>query len=503
MLVHRDKMQTLLGTYAVGDATCLVDPSLVTLAQDYRRRAQARLQPLDAEGLKKLPAGDYHVSLKIDGEFNLLVYQDSEAILVNPGGTVRAGLPCLEEIASLLDHPEAPSPLVLAGELYYVHECRQRERVHDVLRVARAPQSADELDWLCFTVFDVVGARSFESALLTIHGYGLPRPPWVMTRDRDEIGRYFQKWTEAGGEGLVLRSEQGSYKVKLRHSIDAVVVGFTEAAGDRAGMIHDLLLALLRPDGSYQLIGRVGGGFTDQDRRDWLCDLQDWQVSSTHAETNEGLAYRWVWPRHVIEISVLDVISQTMRSQPILTECLEWQTSEGHEEKRPGLGMWHAIRKLPGVALISPQFVRRRDDKFPVGSDIRLGQVADLIDIPLADLDPRKFDLAKSQVLRRTVWTKKLKGQEMVRKLVLWQTNKAIPLVPGALPDWPAYVIACTDYSPGRAEPLQRDLRASDSREQIEKLWTELEAEKIVQGWQRTAETEHESSALQPKCLVN
>ncbi len=64
-------------------------------------------------------------------------------------------------------------------------------------------------------------------------------------------------------------------------------------------------------------------------------------------------------------------------------------------------------------------------------------------------------------------------------------------------------MIACTDYSPGRAEPMQRDLRASEDREQIEKLWAELEKEKIVKGWQRTGETEQEPSALQPECLAS
>jgi ATP-dependent DNA ligase len=138
-------------------------------------------------------------------------------------------------------------------------------------------------------------------------------------------------------------------------------------------MVHDLLLVLMHPDGCYQLIGRVGGGFTDQDRRDWLCDLQDWQVGSTHTETNDGVGYRWVWPKHVVEISVLDVISHTTRSQPILTECLDWQAAEGR-------GMWLAVRKMPGVVLISSKFARRRDDE-GIGIDVRLAQVADLVEI--------------------------------------------------------------------------------------------------------------------------
>ena len=49
--------------------------------------------------------------------------------------------------------------------------------------------------------------------------------------------------------------------------------------------------------------------------------------------------------------------------------------------------------------------------------------------------------------------------------------------------EYPAYIIACTDYSPDRAEPLQRDIRVSNSRTQIEQLWDDLAKEKIVKGW--------------------
>ena len=40
---------------------------------------------------QKLPATEYHVSRKVDGEFAVLVFEAGEALLVNPGGTVRVG----------------------------------------------------------------------------------------------------------------------------------------------------------------------------------------------------------------------------------------------------------------------------------------------------------------------------------------------------------------------------------------------------------------------------
>jgi hypothetical protein len=128
------------------------------------------------------------------------------------------------------------------------------------------------------------------------------------------------------------------------------------------------------------------------------------------------------------------------------------------------------------VALISPQFIRRREDKGVNAPELRLAQVTALVEVPHADADAHHFTLPASTILRRQVWTKTLKGQTMVRKLLLWATDKAGP-------DYPAFVLACTDYSPGRATPLERDMRVSNDREQINRLWDELQAEKIVKGW--------------------
>jgi hypothetical protein len=484
-------MQTLLGRYAVGDASCLADPGLAAIAQDYRRKAQARMQPLDPEQLhKKLPVAKYHVSLKLDGEFNILVYQDGEAILVNPGGTVRTGLPELERAAW---HFQAAGVrrAVVAGELWWHRPDEGRERVHDVVRVARKPNSDSELLDLRFAAFDLIDldgkehCDSFELVLAILEGLYLDTPPHCLCSKLDDILWQFKLWTDAGHEGIVLRSDQaGSYKIKPRHSIDAVVIGFTQSPA-RPGMVHDLLVALMRPDGTFQVLGRVGGGFTDQDRRNWLCDLQDWIVESDYTEANDGVAYQMVWPKLVIEISVLDVIAQNTRGAPIQAMCLDLRSADRGDGV--ATGCWRMVRKLPLVALIAPQFVRRCDDKGVNATDLRLEQVTALVEVPLVDRDARQCSLPPSQVLRRAAWTKKLKGKTAVRKLILWQTNKNVPLLADGDADFPAYVIAYTDYSPDRQTPLERDIRVSNSRQQIDALWDELVQEKIVKGWIQAA----------------
>jgi hypothetical protein len=479
-LINRARMEIKLGEYAVGPATALTDPLLVNEAQDYRRMTAHRMKPLEADDIvKQFPPGNYHVSLKIDGEFDILVYDFGEVLTVNPGGTVRTGLPLHKEAAELLRNAGVKKAII-AGELHFTKD--KRARVHDVSRVARQPASQAELDGLAFAPFDIISLDGIKNTapfedtwkklIELFHGAARCQVvDFVWHRDAGSIDAQFRKHIAAGAEGTVVRSDSvGVFKLKPRHTLDAVIIGFTESADpDRKGMIHDLLIAVMRADGCLHVLGHVGGGFTNDDRRAFLSDLKDDIVKSEYVEVNDQVAYHMVRPESVIEISVLDTIALTTRGQPINRMVLNWNSGENRYE---------IVRRLPLAALISPQFVRRRDDKMINANDIRMAQVTDLVEVPLADRDARQLNLPQSTLLRREVATKVLKGATMVRKLVMWQTNKE-----SDAEHYPAFVIHYTDFSPNRKTPLERDIRISSSRQQIEDLWNELAAEAFTKGW--------------------
>lgn len=480
-LLHQNRLQIKLGEYATGQASALTEPWLQSSAQDYRRQSASRLMPLDAGAIRKrLPAADYHVSLKIDGEFNMLIYADGEALTVNPGGTVRVNLPFLKEAAELLRQAGRKSA-VIVGELYYVRPDGKRPRVHDVSRVARQPASLAELDGLRFAPFDIIeidGASPpgpFEKTwnrLACIFGAGrhcrLPDAAWV--KSAVDVEKWFHHWVDQGAEGIVVRSDAaGMFKIKPRHSIDAVVIGFTEGTDDRQGMIHDLLVALMRADGCLHVLGHVSVGYSDVERRCFLSDLKDMIVRSDYVEVNDQVAYHMVRPEWVIEVSVLDFVTQSSRGAPINKMVVNWNRADQR---------YQLIRRLPLVSMISPHFVRRREDKAVNPHDLRLQQITDRFDVALADRDARQLNLTRSQVLRRHAYIKQLKGQTLVRKLVMWQTNKERDIE-----DFPAFVIHFTDYSPHRQTALERDIRVSNARAQIDELWRELIAENITKGW--------------------
>jgi hypothetical protein len=151
---------------------------------------------------------------------------------------------------------------------------------------------------------------------------------------------------------------------------------------------------------------------------------------------------------------------------------------------------YRVVRRLPLVSVISPQFVRFRDDKSTSISDVRIDQVAAVVEVPLSDRNALQMTMPKSEILRREVFKKTLKGETMVRKFLMWKTNKE-----NVSREHPAFVIHFTDFSPNRAAPLSRDIRVSNSRQQIDELFEKLKDENIKKGWEPVLDSGQQQTA--------
>ncbi len=481
--IDKARLTIKAGGYGIGPAAALADPMLLPRVQTFRRQFGARMMAFDkAKAARKIPGGEYFVSRKIDGEFTVLIYDGKTVFTVNPGGTVRTGLPFMDEAAKLLKKAKVKNAMI-AGELHVRRPDGKRARVHDVSRVARNPESADDLQTLCFAVFDAVEidgepvtgtyAETWGKLSKWFDGGDLVRPVETVSGEKAaDVVKQFEEWVEEeGSEGVVARSDTGGvFKVKPRHTIDVAVIGFTEGVDDRSGLLHDLLLAVMRADGAFHIIGRVGGGFSDEERVNFLSDLKDLVVESEYAEVNsDRVAYQMVRPDWVIEISCLDLVSQTTRGGSIDRMVLHWN-ADGKQ--------WETVRRLPLVSVISPQFVRIRDDKKVHQDDLSLQQLTDLVEIDKADKTAEDLSLPKSDLLRREVRVKELKGNTMVRKLMMWKTNKE-----EQSDEYPAFVLYLTDFSPNRADPLKREIRVSNDQGQLNGMWEALEKKYFVSGW--------------------
>ena len=481
-LVEKTGIQIRLGDYATANSTMLKDPSILPKVQDYRRMTGGRMYPLDRSDIhRKISSSDYHVSRKIDGEFTAFYFDAENAFSLNPGGTIRMGLPWQAEAEELFQKAGIRHALV-AGELY-IDVPDRRCRVHDVVSIIRQPADQQEMQRIRFAAFDLIEldgepnekpfAETWNVLENTLSDGKLIAPvEWVAADSPKAIERIFKEWVEnEGAEGIIVRSDSaGLYKIKPRYSLDAAVIGFTESTEDRTGMFHDLLLAIVRNDGAIHVLCRVGGGFTDDQRREMLSDLKDMVVASEYAEVNtDHVAYQMVRPEWVVEISCLDLIAQTTRGAPVNRMALKWNEAEARYE---------VIRRLPLVSVISPQFIRLRDDKSVNLHDVRIGQISSVVEVPMSDRDATQMILPKSEVIRREVYTKQLKGETMVRKFMMWKTNKE-----NDSDEHPAYVLHYTDFSPNRKVPLSREVRVSNSETQIEAFWVEFKNQYIKKGW--------------------
>ena len=86
-----------------------------------------------------------------------------------------------------------------------------------------------------------------------------------------------------------------------------------------------------------------------------------------------------------------------------------------------------------------------------------------------------------SKLIDRTVYTKVMKGEKMVRKLLLWKTNKE------SSNEFPAYVVYLTDFSPNRQNPLERDVKIASTEAAAKELYAELAKKNFVSGWEKAA----------------
>jgi len=241
----------------------------------------------------------------------------------------------------------------------------------------------------------------------------------------------------------------------------------------------------MRPDGTFHILSRVGGGFSDDLRRQMLSNLKDKVVDSEYAEVNsDHVAYQMVRPTLVVEISCLDIISQNTRGGSINRMVLDYANGEKPSYK--------VVRRLPLATVISPQFIRVREDKKAHPADVRISQVSDRVEVAQVDVDAREFALPNTSVLRREIFTKQLKGEMMVRKFVLLKTNKET-----ISDEYPAYVVHYTDFSPNRKDALARDVMISNSVEQIEWLYASLKEENVKKGWTPHSGVVAEATAVQ------
>jgi hypothetical protein len=453
-----------MGAGKFSPAGSVLDPELAKLVGSYKRTIASRYRSLGPDELDELPPGGLFVSPKIDGELWFLVVEGDEIALVAPNGKVLTGdVPVLVE-ARKLTLPRAKGRLVLAGELFAVRK-GGRPRVGDLAKAMGGGASAD-VERIGFHAFDLLtGGDATNPGPMPEYGdrlealrrlcEGGKRLQAIRTEEAsnaERVRELFAEWAEGGkGEGVVARSKDLGriHKIKPFFTLDAAVVAFTVRT-DEPTQVRSLLLAVMKENGQFQIIGSCGNMGGGDLRADLFSKLFSDVIPSGYSHaSSSGALFQFVKPTMVVEVKVTDLQAEDSDGKPIKRMVLELG---------PNAERWVAVAPMVGVSILHPVLER----------------------VFLEDVDKKaeRIELPKSEVLDRRVWTKVTKGQTAVRKLIVWKTNKE-----GVDPRFSPFVVQWTDYSAGRKEPLQREVRRAPTQDSARAIAEAMVVENIKRGW--------------------
>ena len=456
----------------IADAS-LSDAELSDQLATYRRRVAGNYRPLPPDEILKLPNGSMWVSKKIDGELWFLMSHEGETFLANPQGSVIAGdIPVIFQAGKLSDGT------IIAGELHAKVEGR-RARVGD-LAAAMAGGVSAKSESIAFAAFDLVQEAGntelggYADRLKMLQGLikGSENLSVVSTETpatSSEVKALYDSRVASGqAEGLIVRLETGLiYKLKPEVKLQMVITAYTVKA-DQTDMVRSILLSLIKNDGSFQILGGCGNLGSEEDRKSLLAKLEALKTeSSARYASDGGGLYTFVKPDLVAAVTVTDLQSLLSDGSP----ATGMQVAFGKDG-------WSSLGMHAGPKLIHPVMTGLLSDAKADQATAGYAQVADY-------LAPEKKEqasgkLPESTVIRRDVWTKVAKGATAVRKLIVWKTNKE-----SIDSSYPAYVVHWTDYSAGRATPLDRDVRLAPDEKSALEIADDLIAENIKKGWEK------------------
>ena len=454
-----------------------MEQKYIQTAIDYKKNVAGKFVLVEGAKLKQRIDGErFAVTRKIDGHMQVVFYIDGQVFMLNANGKQKAEqLKCLDAFAEAVKAAGLKQAIITA-ELYLPRP-EGRPRCGDVQAGLADDAKRDQLALAPFDIVELDGEKwqaehyaDTHNKLCTIFQNEQVKPVQMRNASsKDEVQEIFDEWVGGeGAEGLVVHSESPIvWKVKERHTIDAAAIGYTTA--DHG--IRDLMFAVRRPDGLFQMFVLGSTGLTDEQRADIAQRLSTKHVESQYVlSDSRGIAYQMVKPELVFEISVLELVARGNDDKIKMNPLLKYDEEAG----------WLMEGTTPGVSALGITIERERTDKQPNETDVRISQLTDIC--PFEEVGANNQQpIAKSQLLERHVY-KKVSGEKvMLHKFLLWKTNKE------QSGRYPAYIIYHTDYSSARKEMIKRDMLYSNDEQQIRDLLAAEIADNVKKGWEKVA----------------
>ena len=452
----------------------MIEQKYIQTAIDYKKNVAGKFVLVEGAKLKQRIDGErFAVTRKIDGHMQVVFYAGTQVFMLNANGKQKAEqLKCLDAFAEAVK-TAGLKQAIIAAELYLPRP-EGRPRCGDVQAGLANDAKRDQLALAPFDIVELDGEKwqaehyaDTHNKLCTIFQNEQVKPVQMRNASsKDEVQEIFDEWVGGeGAEGLVVHSESPIvWKVKERHTIDAAAIGYTTA--DRG--IRDLMFAVRRPDGLFQMFVLGSTGLTDEQRADIAQRLSTKHVESQYVlSDSRGIAYQMVKPELVFEISVLELVARGNDDRIKMNPLLKYDEEAG----------WLMEGVTPGVVALGITIDHERTDKQPTETDVRISQLTDIC--PFEESEGGRAELAKSELLERHVYKKVSGAKVMLHKFLLWKTNKE------QSGRYPAYIIYHTDYSSARKEMIKRDMLYSNDEQQIRDLLAAEIADNVKKGWEK------------------
>jgi len=447
----------------------MVQDNIKQILRSYKSNQASKYIPVRGDEIltKVFDCEKYSISTKYDGHLCFIVKDKSGVHLLNFNGEPFERKELIDESITLLDKEG-----ILVGEIFNFKE-NERTRSFDLVKNLKNNDSSIKI-----VVFDIINydGTSYEKSLwdekkelinkLFSKGKNIFSIEEIEVSSRKDIQTEFEdRVINKNQEGLIVRGFNGPiFKIKPKLTFDFVVLGYSLGYSDNFNLLKELLFGIIIEKDEFLIVGKVGGGFTIEQRTSLLEGLQNLKVESNLIEpSGSKTPFTFIKPERVIEVESVDIVNNTS-DQIIKKSVIKFDENK-----------YSKIDNKPSVSLISPVFKGFRDDKKIETDQVGLNQITRIIELKNEIIN--NSDKFNSEILRKEIYCKEMKGVKMVKKYFIWKTNSSSE-------DYPNFVFYKIDYSPSRGDKLQRDIKVSNNQSQIEELFSNQIETDIKKGWE-------------------
>ena len=447
----------------------MVQDNIKQILRSYKSNQASKYIPVRGDEIltKVFDCEKYSISTKYDGHLCFIVKDNDGVHLLNFNGEPFERKDLIDESITLLDKEG-----IIVGEIFNFKE-NERTRSFDLVKNLKNNDSSIKI-----VVFDIINydGTSYEKSLwdekkglidkLFSKGKNILSIKEIEVSSRKDIQTEFEdRVINKNQEGLIVRGFNGPiFKIKPKLTFDFVVLGYSLGYSDNFNLLKELLFGIIIEKDEFLIVGKVGGGFTIEQRTSLLEGLQNLKVESNLIEpSGSKTPFTFIKPEKVIEVESVDIVNNTS-DQIIKKSVIKFDKNK-----------YSKIDNKPSVSLISPVFKGFRDDKKVEIDQVGLVQITRLIE--LKNEVTETLNKSNSKILKKEIYSKEMKGVKMVKKYFLWETNSSTE-------DYPKFVFYKIDYSPSRGDKLQRDIKVSNNQSQIEKIFSDQIETDIKKGWE-------------------